>query len=123
VKQIQKSKFNVEGRKALVLAGDLRAQFVPKLIGNLEKDLDNGRVELGSGAAQNLFARHVEAARLAVGPVAGNRVQRVGDGKDAGADRNLVPAQPVRVAAAVVVLLVRKTISAASERNGILRSM
>ena len=64
---------------------------MPKLIGNLEKDLDNVRVELGSGMAQDLFTRGVEAARLAVRPVAGDGVKRVCDGEDAGADRNLSP--------------------------------
>ena len=37
---------NVEGGESLVLAGDLGTQFVPKLVGHLEEDLDDGRVEL-----------------------------------------------------------------------------
>ena len=59
----------------LVLSADLGAQFLPELIGNLQNDLDDGRIELGSGAAQDLFARGIESARLAVGAVAGDGVK------------------------------------------------
>ena len=89
---------DVEAGEALVLAGDLRAQLVPQLVGNLEEDFHHGGVELRSGAAQNLFARRVEAARLAVGTVAGDRVQGVGQGKDARADGNLIAAQAAGIA-------------------------
>src|SRR6202008_4523833 len=63
-------------------------------------------VKLRPGAAKNLFARCVEAASLAIGAVAGDRVHRVGHGEYAGADRNFIPSQPAWVAVPVVVLLV-----------------
>jgi hypothetical protein len=96
---------NIEGRELLVPGGDFRTQLVPKLIGDLEKDLHNARIELRSGAAQNLFARLIEAARLAVRPVAGDGVEGVGDGENAGADGNIGSALGVWIAATVVVLL------------------
>ena len=45
--------------------------------------------------------------RLAVGPIGGHGVEGVADGHDAGAERDLVAAQPVRIAAAVPALVAR----------------
>src|SRR5580698_8464528 len=98
--------FEVEGGKPLILAADLRAQLLPKLVGNLQENFNHGRIELGSGAAQNLFARGVEGARLAVRPVAGDGIERVADRKDARADGNLAAADAARIPATVVMLLV-----------------
>ena len=50
----------------------------------------------------------VEVARLAIGAVAGDGVEGVGDGEDAGADGDLAPAQAVGIAVAVEMLLMAK---------------
>src|SRR5580698_2715562 len=71
---------NVEGGESLVLAGDLGAELVPQLVGDLEKDFDHGGIELRSGTSQNLFAGGIEAFGFAIGAVAGDRVQGVGHG-------------------------------------------
>ena len=47
------------------------------------------------------------APSLAVGPVVRDRVERVGDGEDARAERDLLAAHPVRIAGAVPTLVVR----------------
>src|ERR1035437_7255582 len=114
---------DVKCGEALVLACDLRAQLVPQLVGNLEEDFDDRRVELGAGAAQHLLARGIEASCGAVGTVACDGVKRVGDSENTRADRDFDPSQTARITAAVKVFLVAKTIAAASLRNGILRRL
>src|SRR5208283_3686586 len=96
---------HVEGRVLLVLAADLRAQLLPKLVGNLQKDLDHGRIELRSRAAQNLPARLSETARLTVGTVACNGVKSVDNCEDPRSDGDLAPTQVVWIPASVVMLL------------------
>src|SRR5581483_3793569 len=88
-----------------MLAADLRPQLLPKLIANFEKDFDDDRVELRPRTSQNLFAGGVEALRLAIRTIAGDRVQRVGYSKDASADRNFFSAHSAGITAPVVVLL------------------
>ena len=80
---------------------------MPQLVRNLEKDLHHRRIELRAGAAQNLFPRHVEAARLAIRAVTGDGVQRIGNRKNARANRN-PPRATAGIATAVEVFLVRK---------------
>ena len=88
-----------------IFGGDFRTQLAPKLVGDLEKHLHNVRIELRSGAAQNLIARHIEATRLSVRPVAGDGVEGVGDGENAGADGDVATTLRIWIAAAVVVFL------------------
>src|ERR1035437_5600011 len=97
---------DVKCGEALVLACDLRAQLVPQLVGNLEEDFDDGRIELGAGAAQHLLARGIEASCGAVGTVACDGVKRVGDSENTRADRDFDPSQTARITAAVKVFLV-----------------
>src|SRR5689334_4062861 len=63
-------------------------------------------VELGARAGEDLVDRRVERAARTVGAVARDRVDGIGDGEDPGPERDLVLAQPVRVAAAVPALVV-----------------
>ena len=63
-------------------------------------------VELGARGADELLARRVGIARVAVGPVVGHRRVGVDDGECAGGDRDLVAGDPERVPAAIVVLVV-----------------
>ena len=51
------------------------------------------RVELCSGATNDLFGGRGEGRALAVGAVGGHGVERVGDGEDACAEGNLLAAQ------------------------------
>ena len=80
---------DVEGREVVALAGDLRAQFEPQFIGNLEIGLNNNGIELGALAANDLIAGGVKGARYAIRPVAGDGVKSIGHRKDAGPDWNL----------------------------------
>ena len=58
-------------------------------------------VELRAGAAAQLGARLLERERPPVRAVGGHRLVGVGDGEDAGLDRDRVAGQAVRIAAAV----------------------
>src|ERR1700758_2528072 len=91
-----------EGRKAPVMA-DLLAEILPEAIGHFEVDGDDARVELGTGAALNLFASGIEGARLPVGPVGRDGVEGVGHGEYPCAEGDLFADQTPRVSAAVKV--------------------
>jgi hypothetical protein len=73
------------------------------------------RVELGAGMAPELPDRHLVAHCPLVGPVVGHRVVRVGDRHDPRAKRDVVAAQPERVAMPGVALVVVK-----DDRDGVL---
>ena len=68
--------------------------------------LDGLRRELPARAALDLREGLERVARGAVHADAGHRVPRVRDGEDAGAGGDLVPVQPVGIAAPVPVLMV-----------------
>ena len=68
---------------------------------------DDFGVELGAGAAPELAQRVAGRPRAAVGARAGDGVVRVGDVHDARGERDVVAAQPVRIAAAVRPLVVQ----------------
>src|SRR5580704_4622582 len=70
------------------------------------KDLDDLRIKLGAGATANFFAGMSHGERAAVRAVADHRIERVRDGENTGAKRNLVTLEATRVAGAVVELLV-----------------
>src|SRR5215210_1620103 len=65
------------------------------------ESVDDHRVELRSRAPAQLLDGLGVADALAVGALAGHRVEGVADRHNAGAERNLVAAEAVRVAAAV----------------------
>jgi hypothetical protein len=60
--------------------------------------LDDGRVELGAGAALELRARRLDGAPLRVRTVGGHRAERVGHADDPCFERDLLAAQPGGVA-------------------------
>src|SRR6185437_15224581 len=66
---------------------------------------DDARVELAAGAAAQLFERLADRHRRLVRAAAEHGVVGVADADDAGAERDLVALQPVRVAAAVPALV------------------
>src|SRR5271170_6403249 len=82
------------------------AQVGPGLFRQREEDLDDLGVELLEGAANYLFGSGGERGCSAVRTVGGHGVERVGDGEDAGAERNLFTAKTARVAGAIEALLV-----------------
>src|SRR6185503_20406456 len=68
--------------------------------------VDDGRVELVPGLLLELAAGGGPAHRAPVRPVAGHRVERVGDREDPRGGRDVVAAPAVGVAAAVPALVV-----------------
>ena len=62
-------------------------------------------VELGACVTAELADRQLVAHRPLVGPVVGHRIVRVGDRDDPGAERDVVAAQPERVAVPGVALV------------------
>src|SRR5262249_53758384 len=77
----------------------------PLLSGDLLEDASHLGVELGAGAGPQLRHRFLDRHRLAVGAGRGHRAEGVAAGDDARLDRDLLADEPVRVAAAVVVLV------------------
>ena len=67
---------------------------------------DRSGVELRPGLAREHVERALVAGRAAVGAVGGDRVEGVGDGDDAGAERDLLAGEPVRIALPVEPLVV-----------------
>src|SRR5882762_496923 len=84
------------------------AKVQPVLFRNGHKDVDDLRVELAAGATLDLFAgvRHWQGS--AIGAVADHGVERIGDGKDPGTERNLFALQSARIAGTVEKLLMCK---------------
>ena len=73
----------------------------------LDERVDHDRVELDAGELAQLAERLLGGQRRhPVGPGGGHRLERVGDVEDPGELRDLVADQPVRVARAVVPLVV-----------------
>ena len=70
-------------------------------------ELDQLRVELGSGAAAQLLERVLGADRVAVGAALGHRLVGVADEDDPRAERDLLACEPVRIAVAVPALVAR----------------
>ena len=66
----------------------------------------HARVELGAGDTLDLGHRRGMRLRAAIGPVGGNRVVRVGDGEQAGAEHDRLVLQARGVAASVEPFLV-----------------
>ena len=73
-------------------------QLQPVLFGNGHKYVDDRRVKLAPGAALNLFASMRHRQGSAVGTVADHGIERIRDGKDARAERNLFTLQSPGVA-------------------------
>src|SRR5207253_6521052 len=65
------------------------------------------RVELRAGAALELRARRLAVERRPVGPWLDHRAERVADGDDARAERDLLAGEAVRIAATVPALVAR----------------
>ena len=72
----------------------------------LAEEVDDLGVELGARVDAKLVERRLVVARRLVRPVVDHGVVRVGDGYDARPERDLLAPQPVRIAAAVEVLVV-----------------
>ena len=70
-----------------------------------QRDLDDVGVELRAGALAQAAHRLRVAQPLAVRAVGRHRVVRVADEDDARLERDLSPAEPVRIAAAVPALV------------------
>ena len=85
---------------------DVGAELGPGVERHAEEDGDDGGIELGSGAVCDLAAGRGEVCSFAIGAVGGHGVESVGDGEDAGAERDLTAAKAAWVAGAVEALLV-----------------
>ena len=68
---------------------EILTQVHPMLLRYGEKDVDNFRVELRSGAAPNLFPRMADGKCFPIGAVADHGVEGVGDRAYSCAERNL----------------------------------
>ena len=77
---------------------ELPADLVQDVLAVAER-VDHLRVELLPGLGDDLAARDAPALGVAVGAVVRDRVERVGDGEDPGAERDLLAAEAVGVAA------------------------
>lgn len=66
------------------------AEFEPVFFGNGEKDFYDIGIELRAGTTLNLFAGMGKWQSFAIRAVADHGVQRVGDGEDAGPERDVV---------------------------------
>src|SRR4029078_5672970 len=71
------------------------------------ESVDDCRVELRARVSLDLADRVAPGTGGPVRAVARDRVERVGDGEDARAERDLASLEPVRVAAAVPALVMR----------------
>jgi hypothetical protein len=60
---------------------------------------------LPSGPHLNLFPRHFHRTRRPVRPVGGNRIQRIGDGENSRAQRDVLALQSAWIAGSVPALL------------------
>lgn len=74
--------------------------------GNLQEDVDDGRVELGAGMGADLIDGKLNGESRLVCPDRCDRVEGVGDENDAAQDRNVVRLQAKRVATTVITLVV-----------------
>jgi hypothetical protein len=69
--------------------GDLGAQIAPELGGQAKEDAYDRGIELLAGAARDLLVGRREVRPFSIGPIRGDGIQRVGDGKDAGSEGSL----------------------------------
>ena len=88
-------------------AGTATRSAVASAARSSQNELDQRRVELRAGAAPQLRERLVLGVGLAVRARRDHRDERVADGDDARAERDLRAAQPIRVAVPVVALMGR----------------
>src|SRR5207249_2585219 len=82
------------------------AAHLPERALALAKRLDDVRVELLPRLGRDLLARSAPPDCAPVRPVAGHRVERVGDGEDARAERHVVSAEPIGIPPPVPALVV-----------------
>src|ERR1700682_2951117 len=75
----------------------LLAQSLELFVRDVGERLHAARIELRPSAARDLQAGLRERGRVAVRPVAGHRVERVGDGEDARAQRDGFSTEAVRL--------------------------
>ena len=92
-------------REAALLCA-VAAEFVPDVVGHAEKDFDDLRIELASGPELDFFAGGFVSLFGTIGAVGGDGVEGVGDGKDAGAEWNLLALEAARITGAVIFFLV-----------------
>src|SRR5439155_6729262 len=89
-------------RRELEAAADLAQRALARA-----ERVDDRGIELAAGLGEDLLAGRLPRAALAVRPVARHRVERVGDREDPRGERDLLAAEPVRVAVTVPALVVR----------------
>src|SRR5215471_13450275 len=75
---------------------------------NGQEYLDHFRIELAAGAALDFHPRVRQRKRAAIRTVANHGIERIGDGKNARPQRNLIASQSTWIARTVVELLVRQ---------------
>src|SRR5438874_805321 len=68
---------------------------------------DDSRVELGAVVREDLVHRLLPADRLSIGTIARHRVERVGEGEDARAERDPLAGQAGGIAAALPAFVMR----------------
>src|SRR6266568_1995179 len=71
-----------------------------------EEGLGGAWIELDAGVAGDLRPRLLDRLALAIGAVAGDGVERVRDGEDPRAERDLLAGEPARITRSVPALLV-----------------
>src|SRR6266850_8525865 len=87
------------------LLGAILAEFVPDVVGHAEENFDDARIELATGPCCDFFAGGLVALPGTIGAIGSDGVERVGDGEDAGAERNFFGLEAARVAGAVKFFL------------------
>src|ERR1700752_5342474 len=81
---------------------NLVVQRDPHAIGMREKHFYDARIELSAGISLNFFSRGGNRQRLAIGPVGNHRVERIGNGEYARAQRNLLTTQAAGIPGPVI---------------------
>jgi len=84
------------------------AEVHPMLFRDGQEDIDDFGIELSTGATADFFAGMANGKRFAIRAVADHGVERIRNGKYAGAERNLLAFEAARIAGAVKKFLVRE---------------
>src|SRR5205823_4803278 len=93
-------------RESSFASGDLRSNPAQSDVA-LAEGVDHIRIELLARLVDDLVDRFPPRPVAAIGAVARDRVECVGDGEHTRAERDLVAAEPVRITGAVPPLVMR----------------
>src|SRR6476620_1675293 len=98
----------IRGRllEAALRGGDLAADFAQDRL-HCDESVDHVRIELPLALLEDLRVCSAPAHGTAVGPMARHRIERIRDGEDARAERNLFADEAVGIAAPIPALVVR----------------